>query len=81
MIGAVMAVLRHPTLWPTALVELRRFVPDGWWRRRPFLPLPDRAMLRFRLVTHYGDPDHAPDADDIVRWLRWCRDENRRVRV
>ena len=81
MIVAIAAVLRHPTLWPTALVELRRFVPDGWWRRRPFLPLPDRAMLRFRLVTQYGDPDHAPDGDDLVSWLRWCRDENRRVRV
>lgn len=78
MIAATLAVLRRPSLWPTALVELRRFVPDAWWRRRPFLPVPDRRLLRFRLVTQYGTPDHRPEPDDLITWLRWCRDENRR---
>ena len=78
MIGAGFAVLRHPSLWLTALVELRRFDPDRWWTRRPFLPVPDRDLVRFRLVTQYGVPDHRPDPDDLVAWLRWCREENRR---
>ena len=80
MIVALAAVLRHPGLWPTALIELRRLVPDGWWRQRPFLPVPDRSLLRFRLVTQYGDADHSPEPDDLVAWLRWCREENRRRR-
>jgi hypothetical protein len=48
-------------------------VPNGWYRRAPFLPVPDRAWLRFRLVTAYGDPDHAPEVADVLTWLEWSR--------
>jgi hypothetical protein len=48
-------------------------VPSGWYRRAPFLPVPDRAWLRFRLVTAYGDPGHAPEPDDVITWLEWSR--------
>jgi hypothetical protein len=47
--------------------------PRGWWRRRPFLPLPDRDYLRFRMVTAYGDPERAPEPQDVVTYLEWCR--------
>ena len=56
LLAAARAVLSRPSLWGTALVELRRFTPARWWRRRPFLPVPDAALLRFRAVTQYGDP-------------------------
>lgn len=78
LVPAAVAVLRHPSLWPTAVVEYRRMVPDGWWRMRPWLPVPDRAMVRFRTTTQYGDPDHGLEPADVVTWLRWCRAENRR---
>ena len=29
--------------------------------------------LRFRLVTQYGDDEHAPEPDDVLNYLRWCR--------
>jgi hypothetical protein len=68
------AVLRRPSLWPTALGQLARMVPSRWWRRRPFLPLPDRAYVDFRLHTMYGDRAGAGLApDDLVAYLRWCR--------
>jgi hypothetical protein len=35
--------------------------------------LPDRAYLRFRLETQYGDPDRRPTAADVVSYLRWCQ--------
>ena len=44
----------------------------GWWRRAPFLPLPDPAYLRFRLETQYGG-DREPDPADLVTYLHWCR--------
>jgi hypothetical protein len=72
--AAAVAVLRHPSLWSAALVTLRRLAPRGWWRRRPFLPVPDRAYLRFRLQTMYGDSDRSPDPADVLVYLRWCRD-------
>ncbi len=76
--GVLVAVLIRPSLWYTALVELRRFARRGWWRRPPFLPLPDPALVAFRAETQYGDPDHAPEPGDVVTWLRWCRAERRR---
>jgi hypothetical protein len=80
-IRVAVAVARRPWLWGTALVEFRRLLPDGWWRRRPFLPLPDRPMLAFRAVTQYGDADHPPEVADLLAWLRWCKAENQRRRV
>ena len=73
---AVLAVAARPSLWGTALVQAVRLVPRGWWRRRPFLPLPDRAYMRFRLETQYGDPDHPIEAADILAYLTWCRTTN-----
>jgi hypothetical protein len=66
---AVLAVAVRPWLWASAL----RLSPTGWWRRPPFVPVPDPTYLRFRLVTQYGDPSHEPDPDDVVAWLEWCR--------
>jgi hypothetical protein len=60
-------------LWRTALVEVRRLAPTGWWRRRPYLPVPDPAYLRFRMQTQYGDAAHEPEPEDFVAWLEWCR--------
>ena len=70
---AFLAVLRRPGLWRTAVRQVRVLAAPGWWRRRPWLPLPDPAYLRFRLVTQYGDPDHAPEPADVVAYLHWCR--------
>jgi hypothetical protein len=36
--------------------------------------MPDPAYLRFRMQTAYGDPNRDPDPDDVVTYLRWCRD-------
>ena len=71
--GVVGAVARRPGLWSTAARQARRLAPRRWWTRRPFLPVPDRAWMRFRAETQYGDPDRVPDADDVVTWLRWAR--------
>jgi hypothetical protein len=66
------AVSMRPRLWFTAVRQLLRAVPDGWWKRAPFLPLPDPSYLRFRLETAYGT-NAAPVVADVVRYLEWCR--------
>lgn len=81
VLGAAAAVLARPGLWWTALVQYRRMLPDRWWASRPWLPVPDPAMLGFRATTQYGDPARPPDRDDVVAWLRWCKAENRRRRI
>jgi len=72
-VAPVLAVLRRPGLWVAAVVAVARLAPPGWWRRPPFLPLPDRRWLRFRLTTAYGDPDRSVDPDDLVAWIGWAR--------
>ena len=79
--AAAAAVALRPGLWPVALAQARRFAPRGWWRRPPFLPVPDRDLIRFRAATMYGRPDAPVEPDDLVRWLRWCRAESRRRRA
>ncbi len=61
----------RPRLWRTAARQLRALAPDRWWRRAPFVPLPDRDWMAFRLTTAYGDPDATIVADDVIAWLEW----------
>jgi hypothetical protein len=71
------ALAREPGLWPTAVGQAGRLARPRWWRRAPFLPLPDPAYVRFRLDTQYG-PGGSPDPEDLVVYLRWCKQERRR---
>ena len=73
LVRAAVAVARRPGLWVTAVRQVRVLAPAGWWRRRPWLPLPDPAYLRFRMVTMYGDAGHDPEPGDLVTYLQWCR--------
>ncbi len=67
------AVVRRPDLWWTAFGELRRLAPRLWWRTPPHLPLPDRRLWEFRMVTAYGRADAVPDRADVISFLEWCR--------
>lgn len=69
----VRALIRRPDLWGTAVRQGWRMVPRRWWRRRPFLPLPSRDYLRFRMLTQYGAADARPVAGDVVSYLEWCK--------
>ena len=72
-IGPVMAVVRRPRLWGEALRSVLALAPDGWWRRRPFVPIPEPAYLAWRTATAYGSADAAMDPDDVVAYLEWRR--------
>lgn len=68
------AVLRHPALWFTALRQWRILTPKGWWKRRPFLPVPDARYMRFRMITAYGGDGSAnPTVEDFLTYLHWCK--------
>jgi hypothetical protein len=70
---AVRAVFR-----PRLALDLLRtgwaFRRRGWYRRPPFLPLPDAEYLRWRMYTAYADERAVPPADDVVRFARWRRE-------
>ncbi len=70
---AARAVLR-----PRLALDLVRtawaFRRREWYRRAPFLPIPDRAYLRWRMYTAYADEAAVPPAEDVVRFARWRRE-------
>jgi hypothetical protein len=63
---------------PRLAVDLLRtawaFRRRAWWTRPPFLPLPDRDYLRWRMYTAYADEAAVPPPDDVVRFARWRRE-------
>jgi hypothetical protein len=71
--STALAVVAHPALWSTAWRQARRLAPAGWWRRRPYLPIPSADYLAFRLQTQYGDSQRAPTSQDVVNYLAWCK--------
>jgi hypothetical protein len=46
----------------------------GWHRRPPFLPVPPREYVRWRMYTAYGDEAAVPPLEDVVRFARWRRE-------
>jgi hypothetical protein len=73
------AIAVRPQLWATAVRTAARTARPSWWRRPPFVPVPDRDYLRFRMETQYGAPV-PPDATDVVSYLEWCRAQDRLAR-
>ena len=63
---------------PRLAIDLLRtawaFRRRRWWAMPPFLPLPDRAYLRWRMYTAYADEDAVPPAEDVMRFARWRRE-------
>ena len=64
--------LRSPSTGGALVRVGWRFRRREWWRRFPFLPLPARDYLRWRMYTAYGDADAVPPADDVERFARWA---------
>jgi hypothetical protein len=63
--------LRDPTLAADLLRVAWRFRARGWHRRFPFLPLPSRKYVQWRMHTAYGDYDARPPLEDVIRYARW----------
>ncbi len=63
--------LKHPRLIPHLVRAAWAFRARDWYRRPPFLPLPPRSYMRWRMETAYGDPDARPSAGELLRYLSW----------
>ncbi len=61
-----------PSLARDLLRVAWRFRARRWAVRPPFLPLPAREYVRWRMYTAYGDEHAVPPVDDLVRYARWA---------
>jgi hypothetical protein len=72
-----MALIARSALNPRLAIDLLRlawsFRARQWYRRGPFLPLPPRDYMRWRMYTAYGDENAVPPVEDLVRFARWRR--------
>ncbi len=50
------------------------FRARAWYRLPPFLPLPPREYVRWRMFTAYGDEEAVPPVADVIRFARWRRE-------
>ena len=71
-LALALRALRNPALGVALLRVAWRFRSRHWYRRFPFLPLPARDYVRWRMHTAYGDHDAVPPADDVERYARWA---------
>jgi len=60
----------HPTLALDLVRVAWRFRAREWYRRAPFLPLPDATYLKWRMYTAYGDFDAVPSPEEVERYVR-----------
>jgi hypothetical protein len=63
--------ITSPTLALDLLRVAWRFRARRWFTRPPFLPLPSRDYVRWRMYTAYGDERATPPTEDVVRYARW----------
>lgn len=58
-----------------------RILPAGWYRRFPFVPLPSRKYIRWRLQTAYGQqrPGLGVVLTDLWQFGRWLVDSEERL--
>ncbi len=70
----VLRGLMNPRLGIDLLRTAWAFRSIRWWAQPPFLPVPDRTYLRWRMYTAYADEDAVPPLDDVIRFARWRRE-------
>ncbi len=73
-----MQLMLRALVRPRLAVDLLRlawsFRARDWWRRPPFLPVPPREYLRWRMFTAYGDENAIPPVNDVANFARWRRE-------
>lgn len=72
LLGFLGRALRRPRLIFAMLRVAWRFRARGWWRRPPFLPVPPREYVDWRMHTAYGDSGRDPSAAEMDRYIRWA---------
>ena len=66
--------LTHPRAAADLLALAWSMRRRRWYLHPPFVPLPPRAYIAWRMYTAYGDERAVPPAADVLRFARWRRE-------
>lgn len=69
----MLAVGRRPHLWAEGVRTLVAMAPRGWWRKPPFLPVPDAEYAAWRVATARGEAGANITEEELVSYLEWRR--------
>ncbi len=69
----ILRILKRPDLYFVFFIQIFRLAPVGWFRKYPFLPVPDKGWLEFRLETQYGSKNAEIEINDLIHFLEWCK--------
>lgn len=79
-VGLVKLAIRRPWLIPVMLTTAWAFRANHWYRQPPFLPLPSKDFMRWRMETAYGPGITVVPSRDLERYLRWGSDMRKRAK-
>ncbi len=72
--GLTLQALVRPRLAIDLLRMVWAFRAQEWYRHAPFVPLPPREYVRWRMYTAYGDEEAVPPLEDVIRFAQWRRE-------
>jgi hypothetical protein len=79
-VGLVRLAIRRPWLIPAMLGTAWALRSNRWYGKPPFLPLPSRSFMKWRMETAYGKENAVLPARDLERYVRWGSDMRKRVK-
>ncbi len=74
------AAIRKPLLIQGLLGTAWAFRSNGWYLRPPFLPIPPRSYMKWRMETAYGDAEAVPPLAEMERYIRWGSEMRKRMK-
>ena len=79
-VALVKLAIKRPWLIPIMLRTGWAFRANRWYRQPPFLPLPSKAYMKWRMETAYGEGVTVFPLGDLERYLRWGSDMRKGVK-
>jgi hypothetical protein len=79
-VGLARLAIRRPWLIPAMLATAWAVRANRWYQQLPFLPLPSKAYIRWRMETAYGRGVTVVPSGDLERYVRWGSDMRKHVK-
>ncbi len=79
-VGLTKLAIRRPWLILAMLKMAWAFRVNRWYRQPPFLPIPSKAYMKWRMETAYGKGIVDVPSHDLERYVRWGAEMRKGVR-